>query len=405
MAYLGVDIGGTFTDIVHLDDDGSVVATKVASTPPRFEEGVFAAVAKAAELRNTTPAALLGGCELVLHGTTVATNALVQHRGARVGMITTAGHRDTLPVMRASGKVKGLSLEQVLHASGQYLPAPVVEQHMIREVNERIDVNGEVLVPLDEEQLKSTVTELLEAGAEAIAICFLWSIASAAHEIAGPGDRAEHRPRHLHRRVARSIGAGGRVRAVRGHGHQRVPRARDVELHEPAAGRAGGAGDDRAAADHAGRRWGGARRAGGAAAHPDHRLRARGGGGGERGAGHDAPGRAMSSPPTWAAPASTSGSSPRQPGAVAVDHVNQYEFHLPRTDIRSIGSGGGSIIWLDEDAQVLRVGPESAGAYPGPVCYGRGGTGPPSPTPTWCSATWTRSSSSAASCSWTAPAR
>ena len=121
-----------------------------ASTPPRFEEGVFAAVAKAAELRNTTPAALLGGCELVLHGTTVATNALVQHRGARVGMITTAGHRDTLPVMRASGKVKGLSLEQVLHASGLYIPAPVVEQHMIREVNVRIDVNGGA-GPLDED--------------------------------------------------------------------------------------------------------------------------------------------------------------------------------------------------------------------------------------------------------------
>src|ERR1700728_4492089 len=127
MAYLGVDIGGTFTDLVLVSDDGELTATKVPSTPPGFERGFLAGVEKIAGLRGQTAHDVLASCDVVLHGTTVATNAVVEMRGAKVGVLTTQGHRDALPVMRSSGRAKGLSPEAVLHSSSHTLPQPIVD--------------------------------------------------------------------------------------------------------------------------------------------------------------------------------------------------------------------------------------------------------------------------------------
>ena len=376
MAYLGVDIGGTFTDIVHLDDDGSVASTKSSSTPPQFEHGFLAAVEKVAGIRGVSAGDLLGSCELVLHGTTVATNALVQMRGARVGVITTRGHRDTLPVMRASGRAKGLPVDQLLHASRQNRPQPIVSPELIAEVDERVDSAGEVVVALDEEGVASAARELIEAGADAIAICFLWSVARPDHELraqeivreAAP-DRyvtcshlASARSGEYERFAAAAINAflgpetdGYLTRLKR----DLVGTGLDGPLLIMQA--AGGVASDELAASLPVLTIGSGPSAGVAASSV---LAARRG---------EPNVIATDMGGTSFDVALIAGGQPVRSQSTV---VNQYEFYLPRADIRSIGSGGGSVIWRDPASGTLRVGPESAGAHPGPVCYGRGGERP-----------------------------
>jgi N-methylhydantoinase A len=375
MAYLGVDIGGTFTDVVHLADDGSVCSTKTSSTPPNFELGFLAGVDKVAGLRDITPSELLAGCELVLHGTTVATNALVELRGARVGLITTRGHRDTLPVMRA-GRAKGLPVEEMLHASQHYRPEPIVPPNLIVEVDERVDASGSVVVAINEEQVLSAARQLVADGAEAIAICFLWSVASSEHEL---------RARELVRSVAPELYvtcsheasarvgeyerfAAAAINAFLGpetEGYIRRLRAGLVE--KGLSGRllimqaSGGVAPAERAAALPVLTIGSGPSAGVAAStvladrRGDSDVIATDMGGTSFDVALIADGQPVRSPSTV---------------------VNKYEFYLPRTDIRSIGSGGGSIIWFDSASETLRVGPLSAGADPGPVCYRRGGEQP-----------------------------
>ena len=376
MAYLGVDIGGTFTDIVHLGDDGSVASTKSSSTPPQFEHGFLAAVEKVAGIRGVSAGDLLGGCELVLHGTTVATNALVQMRGARVGVITTRGHRDTLPVMRASGRAKGLPVDQLLHASRQNRPQPIVSPELIAEVDERVDSAGEVVVALDEDGVANAARELIEAGADAIAICFLWSVARPDHELraqeivreAAP-DRyvtcshlASARSGEYERFAAAAINAflgpetdGYLTRLKR----DLVGTGLDGPLLIMQA--AGGVASDELAASLPVLTIGSGPSAGVAASSV---LAARRG---------EPNVIATDMGGTSFDVALIAGGQPVRSQSTV---VNQYEFYLPRADIRSIGSGGGSVIWRDPASGTLRVGPESAGAHPGPVCYGRGGERP-----------------------------
>jgi N-methylhydantoinase A len=376
MAYLGVDIGGTFTDMVYLDDDGSVTSTKVSSTPPRFEEGFLAGVEKVATLRGVPSSALLGGCELVLHGTTVATNALVELRGARVGLLTTRGHRDTLPVMRASGRAKGIPVEEMLHASQHRRPEPIVASERIVEVDERIDAAGEIVAPMHDEQLRSAIQEVLDAGAEAVAVCFLWSVANPEHELRAKAMVREMAPDMYvtcsHEASAR-MGeyerfAAASINAFLGPETQGyLTRLKSGLAEGGLQGRllimqaSGGVASDDQAAGLPVLTIGSGPSAGVAAST----LLAR-----ERG---DRDVIATDMGGTSFDVALIAGGQPvRSPSTV----VNQYEFYLPRTDIRSIGSGGGSIIWLDELSGTLRVGPRSAGAFPGPVAYGRGGTQP-----------------------------
>ncbi len=376
MGYLGVDIGGTFTDVVHLADDGTVASTKAPSTPPEFEHGFLAAVDKVAGLRGTSTGELLGGCDIALHGTTVATNALVQLRGGSVGLITTRGHRDILPVMRASGRAKGLPVDLLLHASRHQRPRPVVRPEMILEVDERVDARGEVVVRLDEDAVAQATRDLVAAGVDAIAVCFLWSVANASHE---------ERALQIVREVAPGVYAtASHLASARLGEYERFAAASinaflgpetqgyltrlkrdlvDTGLEGPllimqASG--GVAPDDRAAALPV-LTIGSGPSAGVAASTV---LAAR------RGEEHVI---ATDMGGTSFDVALIAGGQPVRSQSTV---ENQYEFYLPRTDIRSIGSGGGSIVWRDPTSGTLRVGPESAGANPGPVCYRRGGTRP-----------------------------
>ena len=157
----GLDIGGTFTDCVIVDDGGRVVSAKAPSTPGDFAEGLMHALEAAAGKVGRPVRELLANTSLVSHGTTVGTNAIVQKRGARVGLVTTRGHNDVIHIMRGSRGLDGREVRQVVHIPESQKPSPVVPKRLIRGVSERVDCFGRVVVALNEAQAEKSIRELL----------------------------------------------------------------------------------------------------------------------------------------------------------------------------------------------------------------------------------------------------
>ena len=171
---IGIDTGGTFTDCVVMDADGRIVTAKASSTPDDFSEGVMESLRLAGERLGITTEALLRDTARLALGTTVGTNAMLQRRGAKVGLITTRGHRDVIHIMRGARGVPGLNNVQVLHFPESGKPDPIVPKPLIAEVSERVDCKGQVVVELNEEEAEAAIRKLMAKGVEAIAICFLW---------------------------------------------------------------------------------------------------------------------------------------------------------------------------------------------------------------------------------------
>src|SRR6266852_8608894 len=178
----GIDTGGTFTDCVVVDGDGRIVTAKAPSTPEDFSQGVLDSLALAADKLGLGTEALLRDTDRLALGTTVGTNAMLQRRGARVGLITTKGHRDVIHIMRGARGVPGLNNVQVLHFPESGKPDPIVPKPFIAEVSERVDCKGEVVVELNEAQAEAAIRKLVAKGVESIAVCFLWSFKYPDHE-------------------------------------------------------------------------------------------------------------------------------------------------------------------------------------------------------------------------------
>jgi N-methylhydantoinase A len=377
MAYIiGIDTGGTFTDCVVMAADGRIVTAKASSTPDDFSEGVMESLRLAGERLGLGTEALLRDTARLALGTTVGTNAMLQRRGARVGLITTRGHRDVIHIMRGARGVPGLNNVQVLHFPESGKPDPIVPKPLIGEVSERVDCKGQVVVELNEEEAAAAIEMLLARGVEAIAICFLWSFKHAEHERrgrAGVEGRAPHvfvccsadlipRWGEYERTVATVLNAylGPVMSRYLG---RLESRAQAAGLRYPLQVMQCGGGVIPAAES--------ARRAfltldsgpvagvlasqylGGVIGHK-HVIAT------------DMGGTSFDVGLVWDG----------EPVASYQSVVHQYEYFVPRIDIRSIGSGGGSIVWIDEISGTMRVGPLSAGAQPGPACYARGGTQP-----------------------------
>jgi N-methylhydantoinase A len=377
MSYVcGVDIGGTFTDAVVLDEQGGIHLGKRSSTPPNFEQGFFDALEAAGEAAGVTLAALLADTTHLLHGTTVATNLMVQLNGAKVGLITTRGHRDVLPMMRSIGRVRGRSVEEIVRLSASRKPTPIVPRAMIEEVDERIDSQGEVVVELDEAGARAAIRRLQEAGAEAFAISFLWSFINPVHELCV-------------RALVEEIAPGAFVSTS----SQLVPKWGE---YERTAAVAINAFVGPATADYLKRMS--TRLAQLGYERTLYMVESAGGVLPADAAAQD-PVLLLGSGPVGGVAAAAQLESAKQFGDIIVTDmggtsfdvglvvdgrpryantsiVNQYEFFIPIVDVESIGSGGGSIIWIDSVSGAMRVGPRSAGALPGPACYGRGGTEP-----------------------------
>ena len=377
MAFIcGIDTGGTFTDAVVMDPHGQIVTAKAPSTPQDFSQGVMEALQLAAAQLGLPLEQLLHDTARLALGTTVGTNAMLQRRGARVGLITTMGHRDVIHIMRGARGVPGVASELVLHFPESYKPDPIVPKTLIAEVSERVDCMGQVVVALNEAEAEAAIKYLVARGVEAIAICFLWSFKYPQHE---------RRVKAMVERLAPHVFVCCSVDLVPRWGEYERTAATAINAYIGPVTSA-----------YLQRLQGRVQAAG--LRYPLQIMQC---GGGVVPA-TEAANRAFmtldSGPVAGVLASQYLGSVIGHPHIIATDMggtsfnvglvwdgvpvasyqsvVQQYEYFVPRIDIRSIGSGGGSIIWVDEVSNSLRVGPLSAGAEPGPVCYGRGGVQP-----------------------------
>ena len=374
---LGVDIGGTFTDATLVDEaSGRVHICKLSSTPADPSEGFLRITSRILDQAGVPP----GAVSYVVHGTTVATNSIIEGRLAPTGFVTTEGFRDLLEIQR--------QIRASLYDVHFEKPPPLVPRHRCFGVPERLDATGEVVRPLDEPALRETAGRLRDEGVESIAVCFLHSYVNPAHEQrAGEilreqfGAEAvslscEVAPdfREYFRASTTVINAGIRP-AVARYLERIETRLREAGLQAPLLlmQSSGGVYSFRAAAEKPVFMVESGPAAGViAAAALGERLGRRdlisfdmGGTTAKAGLVQDgAPGLTKE---YEVGSAAVSGEHGAKGGG--------YPIRSSVIDLVEIGAGGGSIAWIDRGG-ALRVGPRSAGADPGPACYGAGGREP-----------------------------
>jgi N-methylhydantoinase A len=358
---LGIDVGGTFTDAVLVRNEG-VVTAKVLSTA-RQEEGVVEAARQVLERAGVAP----GDVEHFVHGSTVATNALLERRVARTALVTTRGFRDLLFL--------GRQARPSLYRLHEAPTPPVVERRHCVEVTERMGPDGPI-EPLDEASVRTAARRLARARVDAVAVCLLFAFRDPTHE----------------RRVAELL-------------REALPDAFVVASHEVAAEvrefeRATTATVDAALGPPTGRYLRRLRAASADAGLPEPHVMLSSGGVGtlDQAAAHPAA-MLLSGPAGGAVAARIVAGLSGDAAALGFDMggtscdtfflpegggeseltvdrtVAGLPVRLPMVDIHTVSAGGGSIAWVDSGG-ALRVGPQSAGADPGPACYGRGGTEP-----------------------------
>jgi N-methylhydantoinase A len=372
---IGIDIGGTFTDAFVADGTGRVAATKTPSTPPDFSQGFLAVLDELAATLGTETRALLADTTYIVHGTTSTLNALITGDVATVGFLTTRGHADSIAIMNLEGRYAGLGSDAVQDMVRTNKPAPLVPPQLIREIDERIDHKGAVVVPLDEDGTRRAIRELIAAGAQAIAVSLLWSFRNPEHERRVGELIAEEAP-DLY--VALSSDVSPRIReyarsATTIMNTQVGPRLRDyLRPLEAALAERGFAGSllvmqgsggcvDSSIAPTRAITTIGSVLTGGVVGCT--RLAAE--------LGHHNVISTDMGGTTFLAGLVVDG----EPVSTTSTVLNQYQLNVPMVDVHTIGAGGGAIAWLDAGRN-LRVGPRSAGARPGPACYGEGGTEP-----------------------------
>ena len=359
---IGVDIGGTFTDIVALDDEGRLALAKVPSTPKDLLDGIGAAVGKVLALAGAPP----GDVERFIHGTTVATNAVLEQKGAVTAVLTTEGFEDVLEMGRQKrSRMYDLEMDP---ETPSFL-APGRRRVGIRE---RLDARGAVLVPLDEGQVRAAVQTLRAQGVQAIAVCYLFSFVNPAHE---------RRTRELCAEIAPeiSVSLSSEVDPTFREYERLCVTAFDAYLGPVVKRYLAGLADTLRglgirAVPLIMRSRGGIVSAALAARQPVT-LFLSGPAGGVIGAGWAAERSGVRDFVSLDMGGTSNDVAVVRSGApllASEGSIGPYPVRTPMVDVNTIGAGGGSIAWIDA-AGGLRVGPRSAGAEPGPACYGRGG--------------------------------
>ncbi len=364
---IGIDVGGTFTDIVVAGTDGATTIAKATTTPADQSDGVLDGIALAARQLGLTEAALLERTSRIVHGTTAATNALLEGKTAPVGMLTTEGHRDIIE-MREGLKPERYNLRMTP-------PTPLVPRRLRLPVRERMRPDGSVAIPLDRASLDQAIERLAEAGVRAVAICFLHAWRNPEHEQQAA---AAVRTRLQHAYVTTSSDVLPRIKEFERFSttvaNAAVGPVIDTYLHRLS--------DRLAAAGYRGELLVILSHGGVATVAEATRLAA---------------GTALSGPAGGVAAAVALSRDGVAKDLIAFDMggtstdialirdgqpvlsdgktVANARIALPALDIVTLGAGGGSIGKVDA-AGLLSVGPESAGADPGPACYGLGGTEP-----------------------------
>jgi N-methylhydantoinase A len=365
MFRIGIDVGGTFTDLVAIDAEGGATLAKVPSTPDDPSLGVLDGLAALATRLGHDRATLLAETERIVHGTTVATNALLEHKGARTGLLTTEGHRDVVE-MREGLKDDRYNLR---------LPPPeqLVPRHLRLGVRERLRADGRIEVPLDETSVAHAIDILREARVEAVAVCYFHAWRDPTHERATEAALARGLPDayvSLSSTVLPQIKEFERVSTTIVNAYVGPVLSRYLARLEARLGEAGYRGPTLVIQSH-----------GGVAPIAEAGRLAVGGvlsgpAGGVAGSVH----AARLSGEKNLIPFDMGGTSTDiclvvdGEAALVMDRkIGGHRIGLNGLDIASIGAGGGSIARVDAGG-ILHVGPESAGAMPGPACYGQGGT-------------------------------
>lgn len=370
---LGVDIGGTFTDLVLVDlKTQKRYVGKVLTTPREPAQGVLNGLSKVLAQSGVDPAAIA----YVIHATTLVTNAVIERKGARTGLITTQGMKDLLEIGR----------EQKYELYDIYLqvPEPLVPAPLRKEAVERIYVEGEVLVPLDLEQLRGTIHELARAGVESIAVSLLHSYANPDHELAVEREIRQSHPEisiSLSSKVAREIREYERTSTTVVNAYVQPITERYLERLRQELAERGVRGELLIMLSS-----GGITSTDAAKAVPVRLIESGPAAGALVGAfyGQLTDQRsvlAFDMGGTTAKACLVQNCQPETTYSFEVARVHRFKkgsglpIRAPAVDLIEIGAGGGSIAHLDE-LGLLKVGPESAGAEPGPACYGLGGTEP-----------------------------
>lgn len=383
---VGIDIGGTFTDCVAIDSDGHITIGKSSSTPPNFDQGFMNAIGVVAESLGRTTEDFLPDVEALLHGCTVGTNALVEGRTAKVGLIATAGHSEALFVMRGGGRLTNQSPDYIAHVAAHRKPAPLVPRSLVRVVNERIVHDGTVLAKLDDNEVRSVIQSLLDDGVTAFAVSLLWSVSNAAHEQRIKEIIAEMAPGafvSLSSEMVSRIGEYERtvaavVNSLIGPEMTSYLTTTRKSLAQAGFHRelgimtcSGGLVDASLAQERPLLTIG----SGPVAGIIGSQTLARRGDLARPGADPSVPLNVITA--DMGGTTLDVGMLARAvPMTRATSWHDQFEYFVPTIDVRSVGAGGGSIIHRHESTGTIRVGPESAGANPGPAAFGRGGTRP-----------------------------
>jgi N-methylhydantoinase A len=359
---IGVDIGGTFTDIVALDGEGRLFLTKVPTTPKDLLEGIGAAVRRVLAQAGA-PASAVGR---FIHGTTVATNAVLEQKGAVTAVLTTEGFEDVLELGRQKrSRMYDLDMDPET-------PTFVAPRRRRIGVRERIDARGAVLVPLDEDQVRAAVAALRRDGVQAIAVCYLFSFVNPAHE---------QRTRAICQAVAPeiSVSLSSDVDPTFREYERLCVTAFDAYLGPVVKRYLAGLGETLRGLGIPGvplvmRSRGGIVSAGLAARQPVTLFLSGPAGGviGARFAAERSDVRDFVSLDMGGTSNDVALVRGGEPLIASEGSIGPYPVRTPMVDVNTIGAGGGSIAWID-GAGGLRVGPVSAGADPGPACYGRGG--------------------------------
>ena len=377
MSYLvGIDIGGTFTDCAIVDRAGKLLTTKVPSTPQDFGRGMMDALGAGAKALGVPLERFCRDIRFLSHGTTVGTNTIIQKKGARVGLITTRGHEDAIHIMRGSRGYNGRNIRKVVHFPETSKPAPIVPKRLIRGVSERVDCFGEVIVKLNETEAEAAIRDLVAQGVDAIAICFLWSFRNPVHE---------QRVKQMVQAISRDLFVTCSVDIAPKWGeYERVTATALNAYLGPVM--AGYLHKLDSSLKNLGYRHGLQMTQCGGGTVPVARA-------------GEAPLLTLDSGPVSGVTASSflgaamgeknvittdmGGTSfdvsiihGGKPAYSFVSNTDQYEYFLPKVDLQAIGAGGGSLVRVHPETRTMTVGPDSAGAFPGPVCYSRGGTIP-----------------------------
>ena len=362
---IGVDVGGTFTDVICVTPDGDVLIDKSPTTPEDQSLGVMAGIGLLAGRTGRSLSELLAGTEAVVHGTTTADNTMIEMDGAATGLLTTDGHRDEIEMRR-------VHKEQIWDPAYP-APTPIARRRARIPIPERVDHEGNVVLPLDEDAVRAGVRRLAQLGVESIAVMFLFSFVNPAHERRAREIIAEELPGLAHVSLSHEVMARGpefeRVSTTLVNAYV-APRITSYVEHLEERLRGAGFGGPLLLMQSTG-----------GVMPPDHVAR-----------------RAVtllgSGPTGGVTGASMAAGLEGHLDFVAVDMGGtsfdiclvrdgmpevkadwnwryRYYIGMPMVDVQCVGAGGGSIARVRQGA--LLVGPESAGARPGPACYGRGG--------------------------------